>query len=602
MSLPIDFSKTVSIAILAITFFTPLAFLSIKVPVPGGNLILREALHFKAVIFYFIFFFLFLNLSIHRLKSLRIKIDWITISSFIFIILCLIQFFYVKNMQDYLFSLPNVLVGPLFFLTIVLLKPAPEQLVFTSIIASMLIALYGILQHFNVFTPWIRRIGHQLYPDPSTTFEILNNSVEYLVTVLPLSILILLKQNTIKRLILVLSLLLVLIFCVLSKVRAGYLSIISISIFGTIMIFFSGNKSRLLLLIPMVTILFFTTAGDISNRFFSSFREINKFGSSTNYRIESWKTALHMILDNPLGVGIYQFEVWSPKYKTYAMDEIIHYLGIKVIRDAHNEYLTYASELGIPATFLFIFIVVAILYKRIRSYNNSYTHFGLILGIISQLVFMNFGFAPYDPGVKVQLWLHLGLLYDSGIKKEIEIRKIFFILPLIFSTLMLYFSILGTKKNLAVSKGFSFIETNRLEDAVKEFSKTPYPHLVANTLAMEGKLSEATKYYEHGLKIFPYDGSTRVKYAYVLLKLGMYNHCIAQLNKALETEKIKIAEIYSLLSVAYASIGACEKSFDFATKAFYEAKSGKLKTEKVKNLILNKVEHFTSMARKICKN
>jgi len=66
-------------------------------------------------------------------------------------------------------------------------------------------------------------------------------------------------------------------------------------------------------------------------------------------RLQMWKSALHVILENPLGVGLGQFKYYWNMMPEPVEGAILRY-G-KAALTPHNEYLSVLSEMGVPGAF-----------------------------------------------------------------------------------------------------------------------------------------------------------------------------------------------------------------------------------------------------------
>jgi putative inorganic carbon (HCO3(-)) transporter len=127
-------------------------------------------------------------------------------------------------------------------------------------------------------------------------------------------------------------------------------------------------------------------------------------------RMELWDRAVYMLQDFPFtGIGLGQF---SP---------VLHALYVPLlvppgqfVPHAHNLYLEYALELGIPGAVAFALVVLAFFRQCARAARSAdpllrWTGLGLALGVFGFLVY---GLADaIAPGARagLVLWLLLGL-------------------------------------------------------------------------------------------------------------------------------------------------------------------------------------------------
>lgn len=111
----------------------------------------------------------------------------------------------------------------------------------------------------------------------------------------------------------------------------------------------------------------------------------NKRGSFST-RIHLYENTLDLILNNLiLGVGPGNWKVQHGKYSLY---QRLGENGRKIVQRPHNDFLWIASEVGIIAGIIFLFIfMIALKYSHKNSYNNNeddslfkYSVFGVLLG------------------------------------------------------------------------------------------------------------------------------------------------------------------------------------------------------------------------------
>ena len=581
----------ITLIVSSIVFFLPISFFLFT----GKELQLREATFIKASVFYLLILVLFSVIIIRKFVIKFDKKEFILPLSFILI--QLLTLIWSINKFEALRTLLLILVGPISFI-ITLFVENKVFITVASSFTSLLVSSYAILQQLGFIGHWYKKIGEIDLPDSSATFEVSNNCVEYLVTVLPLSISLTFTKKGFFRYVALLSCLVSFSFCILSGVRAGYFSLVAAILVSTLLIF--KKSKRWYSILPLLFLIPFFTSGYVFSRLLTSFQEIKVFPSSVTFRLEAWKTSLRMILEKPQGVGIGQFEVFSQKYKTEKMDEIIHLLKI-MFEDPHNEYLLLACETGILSLIIFLLFTARILWIKVKDLDVI--SIGLICGIFSHLVFMLFGFALTDPAVKAQFWIQLALLrnFRFNIEKGKSISVLFSFLAFA-SALFMILSVNETMLTIAKTKGIFYANRGLYEKALKELKKIPDAHfIVARTLMIEGDrrgnldlFRKASEYFEEGFKLHPFFGIMRKEYAKVLYNLGKYTYGIEQLYKSLETEIVARAEIYALLSVFYSKIGDCQKSYLYSEKAFSEIK---LKPQKEKEL---EIKTLILKARRKC--
>lgn len=128
---------------------------------------------------------------------------------------------------------------------------------------------------------------------------------------------------------------------------------------------------------------------------------------NSRYRIEIWKGAVAMIRQNPLlGVGYNLFE-----------SKIQHYWPELEAMDTHNTYLLIASEMGIPALFIFLLMVFLVMGKALSLYRitqdslSKALSLGFLAGIFALLISHFFTNELDAPEVSGYFWVLAAMIY-----------------------------------------------------------------------------------------------------------------------------------------------------------------------------------------------
>ncbi|RKY25836.1 MAG: hypothetical protein DRP79_06045 [Planctomycetota bacterium] len=129
---------------------------------------------------------------------------------------------------------------------------------------------------------------------------------------------------------------------------------------------------------------------------------------STQNRIEVWKTAVRMIQAHPLvGVGYGNFQWYV---QDFGLPRHVH--GI----DAHNSYLLYAAEMGIPAAACFILILLICWRKGYLVWRWSRDPFfkavavGFLGGLTGLMVSNLFGSRLNSNEIVFQFWILIAVI------------------------------------------------------------------------------------------------------------------------------------------------------------------------------------------------
>ncbi len=176
----------------------------------------------------------------------------------------------------------------------------------------------------------------------------------------------------------------------LSHTRAVILALVTgIPIFILVGLRFISIKFRItitagaLILILLLILIFAPTLAEKFAIFFSQYQM-----DTSGPRFFYWAVAISMIADNPLlgiGPGGFRLEYYdyAPKVLQWDIGFIKHYSGV-LVREAHNEYLQLAAEVGLPGILCLLIWLYVLLKKAIAGHNNlkSNADKALQLGII----------------------------------------------------------------------------------------------------------------------------------------------------------------------------------------------------------------------------
>ncbi len=132
-------------------------------------------------------------------------------------------------------------------------------------------------------------------------------------------------------------------------------------------------------------------------------------------RISIWKSALSIIRDHPfLGTGLGTFSDAFSGY-SFPVEGVFARFGKKA-SFAHNEYLQFASEMGIFALGIFIWLLYAFFRKAKKLLSNLRGEkeyglvIGLVAGIMGVLIHSLVDFPLHAPAVTIILTINAGLL------------------------------------------------------------------------------------------------------------------------------------------------------------------------------------------------
>jgi O-antigen ligase len=229
------------------------------------------------------------------------------------------------------------------------------------------------------------------------------------------------KENASIR-ILLLPIMSILLLGILSTVSLGAI----IGLLGLIILFFllliKPSFSKLLLFFAIFILIISVLASIPAIRLRinqeiveSSFLGIWRIGSA---RVLTWAASANLIIHKPLfgvGLGNHQYVL-----KDYDPFSIMKYLE-QDEKVAHNMYLSFAADNGLPALFLLFFILTYLLIKTYKVIKSSHNYQHISIGIFSTLVCFLIQNLFLDGWSEKYLWVLMGLS-TSIILRHLQIK------------------------------------------------------------------------------------------------------------------------------------------------------------------------------------
>lgn len=472
--------------------------------------------------------------------------------------------------------------------TIVRDKDKAKWFILSSILTGVFISIYGILQ-FHIDSGFFEMPRDQYgEKDPVTTYGLSNFTVDVLVVIFPLGIgLFFSTFPKILKVFGILSILIILYYILISRVRAGYTAVIVMTLFILSAIIFLNReflkkyKREIGAIVGAVVIssaLFFSftrTGRSIVHTFLSSF---DLSHSSVQIRIHAWKQALGIIKDNPvIGVGLGNYEVVSWKYQDAIQEKMTLDSNTRVDK-THNEYINVTCDLGFIGLIMFLgFFATLLLKGLIFMKNNSslkedfWLVCSLSAGVIGELVDATFTFPFQMPGSIHHFFITSGALsglmeIDQKISMKDPAKRMFSSLPLFMKGFLKYSSAFLCLFTLILAfiwnRNFTLSEVNyrigqllkrqgRLGDSLLFFERglkyEPFAERIyydrAFVLAKLGQVNKAAESMKNCLKEVPYFGKARKEYAMFLSEMGQYEQALEEFTKALENHRYAEGEI-----------------------------------------------------------
>jgi len=135
---------------------------------------------------------------------------------------------------------------------------------------------------------------------------------------------------------------------------------------------------------------------------------------STALRLEAWQIATQMTQSRP-------WTGWGLQTFPFVSVEVYGKKGLTV--HAHNFYLTYMAEMGIPLALVLLGFYGSVLLRAGTALPRlpvevRWWCLGLILGLVGYFCFGLFDVAFYESRVNAQFWLWLGLLWQMPSLEE----------------------------------------------------------------------------------------------------------------------------------------------------------------------------------------
>lgn len=135
---------------------------------------------------------------------------------------------------------------------------------------------------------------------------------------------------------------------------------------------------------------------------------------STSDRFHLWNAAFWMIRDHPfMGVGFHLFE-----------SKVLHYYPGSEAYDPHNSYLLIAAEMGVPALFVFLWILWGVFWNARRVYRKTDDLFvkavalGFLGGLFSLLMSNMYGSRFNSGEISYYFWILSALM--TRLKMDLE--------------------------------------------------------------------------------------------------------------------------------------------------------------------------------------
>jgi len=135
------------------------------------------------------------------------------------------------------------------------------------------------------------------------------------------------------------------------------------------------------------------------------------------FRLLTWKSTLSMIAEHPVGVGLANYEMLYPQYRSVREHRITG--RFKKVQRTHNEYLQTVAELGPQGLIAFLFLVVSFFRAGLHAARTAEMRGdrlalqAIVVGQLAMLVHSFFSFPLQLPVTLMMFWVFCGVVSAS---------------------------------------------------------------------------------------------------------------------------------------------------------------------------------------------
>ena len=541
---------------------------------------IRVNQEFYLKLFILIAFFLWILELINNQKILLRK-SILNFPIFLFILIMSISLIISNNqivgIRDYVTIIAYFLT---YFLILNNLKSEKQfhYFIITFFSISSIVAIFAIIQYYD-FNPYFNLMNKN---EITSTIGQKNWISNYISMIFPVIfsyfLLEKIKKNKILYFFLLSILYATLIICQsrgiwISTSITLILAICIIIKFNLLKIFQENKKWLTLLLITflIITIIYSTdnflnkSAITVPQRAISTFDEQDP---SINTRLLMWKTTFEMIKDRPIfGSGIGTFKMNYLFYQAEFLNNnsyFIKYSGNA--KEAHNEYLQIAAELGLLGLGIFLYIIylfyriVLNFFKKEENSEEKIIILGLVIGINIFLLHSIFSFPLHVPALGVTFFSLLGLTIQYMGKFNLPFKNFKFIL-----LKKLFYE---NKKIKILLSIFIILSLIFILDLI---AVKPY---IAEIYYYKGIIDDSYKNYEKALPNFKYASYLDIYNGRILHALGTTYYNLKIYDKSeeiLQRTKKYIVDVntYNNLGLLYSRLKKYPKAEEEFKQAIY---------------------------------
>ncbi|HUT02402.1 MAG TPA: O-antigen ligase family protein [bacterium] len=295
------------------------------------------------------------------------------------------------------------------------------------IIASTLVALLGIIQYYGLFGQ--RRIPDS-YGELQTPSTIGHNNfaAAFIIMAIPATLAVLASASrawvTVAYSV---SLSVQLYYLIITASRGAWTGCFVGSFFWAVWAFVLPALSRskgprrsrkaIVVVLPLVCAVVALIIASPSTRSLvidKAASMINFNDKPIQFRLLTWRSTISMIAERPLGVGLANYEMRYPEYRSPEEHRITG--RFKKVQHAHNEYLQTTAELGVYGTVAFLFLIVSFFRAGASAARNAQARRdklmlqAVLVGQLAMLVHSIFSFPAHLPVTLMMFWVYCGLV------------------------------------------------------------------------------------------------------------------------------------------------------------------------------------------------
>ena len=441
-----------------------------------------------------------------------------------------------------------------FFIFILVLSTLQDKqdvtkLLLSIFVSGVVVAFVGILQELFDFAV-IRQAEK-----PASFFGNKNMAVHFIVLSLPLALgLVIDSRKTVDQVLYLIGLSIMITYLYFTQTRAGILAfsmqILVLIVFQVIRFISKDPKIKYSLSVVFGILIVLSAFFIYNNRdkFAESIPE--ERGASIITRVNAWQNTLAMIYDRPMsGTGLANWDIYYPLYHSRIAKGYTFREG-QQLKNAHNDYLTILSELGVIgflALLAIAFWVIKKMWPILKNPNHAmhYLTLSLILALTGFSINAGFSFplSMYLPPVIIMVYLAIIVFASNQTTREDKKIRTdsFYRLPrkltMLIGIIGFVFSIYYFYNNLRHIKAEDlYFQAEVLERkgnwpqlykvALQSYRLNPDRTRISAYIGQAkmhlGQTQEAIKYFNQALSLAPYNINTMSFFAQAYIAHGDY--------------------------------------------------------------------------------